>query len=196
MTDDPFEQPPGATPLRPEEKAALRVPVLNRAQLNALEATNVADGRVWAMASRRDCFVPAYMTALHRRMFGDVWKWVGKYRTHDVEMPASSHYYEVQVHVIQTFDDARAWLEYNAYDPIELAVRLHHRLVKIHPFSGGNGRCTRLIADVVIKRFGAKPLTWGSASLMETGPARDAYIAALRAADEHDLGPLLAFAQS
>jgi fido (protein-threonine AMPylation protein) len=80
--------------------------------------------------------------------------------------------------------------------PTEIAVRLHHRIVLIHPFAGGNGRCTRLLADVLMNRLGAKPLTWGGTSLQQTGPARDAYRAALKAADNHDYGPLLPFATS
>jgi Fic-DOC domain mobile mystery protein B len=195
MSDDLFAQPPDATPLRPEEIAALRVPVVSRAQLNALEAANVADGRAWAMASRRDCFVREYLSELHRRMFGAVWAWAGRYRTHEVNIGTTMPH-EIEVAVAQVFDDARAWRDYKAYEPVELAVRLHHRLVLIHPFAGGNGRCTRLMADVIVKRLGAKPLTWGAASLSETGAARAAYIEALHAADNHDLTPLLAFAVS
>ena len=75
-------------------------------------------------------------------------------------------------------------------------MRLHHRLVLIHPFVNGNGRCTRLLADVIMKRLKAEPLSWGAASLVETGEARAAYVAALREADGHNIDPLLVFAQS
>jgi hypothetical protein len=36
----------------------------------------------------------------------------------------------------------------------------------------------------------------GSANLQDAGALRRAYITALRAADNHDIGPLLAFARS
>ncbi|HEY5829833.1 MAG TPA: Fic family protein [Hyphomicrobiaceae bacterium] len=58
-------------------------------------------------------------------------------------------------------------------------MRLHHRFVLIHPFVNGNGRCTRLLADVVVKRLKAGRLTWGSAPLIEAGEARAAYTRAL-----------------
>ncbi|MEZ0304706.1 MAG: hypothetical protein ACAH24_21995 [Hyphomicrobiaceae bacterium] len=50
----------------------------------------------------------------------------------------------------------------------------------IHPFVNGNGRCTRLLADVVVKRLKAGRLTWGSAPLIEAGEARAACTRALR----------------
>src|SRR4029077_3232107 len=60
MADDLFEQPDDATPLRPEEAAALRAPVVDRRHLNEIEAGNVEAGRVWAMRSRKDCLADDY----------------------------------------------------------------------------------------------------------------------------------------
>jgi Fic-DOC domain mobile mystery protein B len=195
MTDDLFEQPDDATPLRPEEAAALRTPVVDRRQLNEIEAANVAAGRRWAMRSRKDCLADDYLCELHKRMFGDVWRWAGDYRTFDVNI-GNTPFVQVPMAVREALGDAQYWVEHDTYAPAELAVRVHHRLVLIHPFVNGNGRCTRLLADVVIKRLKADLLSWGSASLVETGKARAAYVAALREADGHNLEPLLVFAQS
>ncbi len=195
MADDLFQQPHDATPLRPEEADALRVPVVDRKQLNEIEATNVAEGRAWALRSRKDHLTDDYVRELHEHMFGNVWKWAGAYRTHDVEIGNTPHL-EVPARVRAVFDDARYWVEHATYPPDELAVRLHHRLVLIHPFVNGNGRCTRLMADIVVLRMKAEPLTWGSTSLVETGAARAAYVAALQKADAHDIEPLIVFAKS
>ena len=195
MADDLFEQPDNATPLRPEEAAALRTPVVDRRQLNEIEAANVESGRGWALRSRKDCLTADYLCELHKRMFGDVWRWAGNYRTFDVNI-GNTPFVQVPVEVRQVLDDARYWMDNGTYAPAELAVRLHHRLVLVHPFVNGNGRCTRLLADVVVKRLKAAPLSWGSVSLAETGEARAAYVAALRDADNHDLDPLVRFAQA
>lgn len=195
MADELIEQPDDATPLRPEEAAALRAPVVDRRQLNEIEAANVEAGRAWALRSRKDCLTDDYLCELHKRMFGDVWRWAGDYRTFDVNI-GNTPFVQVAVGVRQALDDARYWVDHKTYPPAELAVRLHHRLVLIHPFVNGNGRCTRLMADVVIKRLKAPPVTWGSASLIETGEARAAYVAALREADDHNIDPLVDFAQS
>lgn len=195
MADNLFEQPDNATPLRPEEVQALRVPVVDRRQLNEIEAINVAEGRVWALRSRRDHVTDGYLTELHRRMFGAVWTWAGAYRTQEVNI-GNTPPHEVPVQTRAALDDARYWAEHQTYDAHELAVRLHHRLVLIHPFVNGNGRCTRAMADVIVKCLKAKPLTWGSASLIDGGAARAAYIAALKQADDHDFEALIAFATS
>jgi Fic-DOC domain mobile mystery protein B len=96
----------------------------------------------------------------------------------------------------QVLDDVRYWIEHNSYPPDEIAVRFHHRLVSVHPFPNGNGRWSRLAADVLIIQLKGKRFTWGDADLRSAGEARTAYIAALRAADGHDLGPLVSFARS
>ena len=75
-------------------------------------------------------------------------------------------------------------------------VRLHHRLVAIHPFPNGNGRTTRLMADLLAVRLGRDPFSWGSVSLTDVSETRTQYIDALRAADSHEIRPLLEFARS
>ena len=96
----------------------------------------------------------------------------------------------------QLLDDTRTWIEYRSYPPDEIAVRFHHRLVQIHPFPNGNGRHARLMADLLVMSLGGERFSWGSANLQDAGTVRQRYIAALKAADNHDIGPLLAFARS
>ena len=193
MSDALFEQPDAATPLSAEEREGLMIPVFNRQQLNQSEAINVASGRAWVLRSRRSWSTDSFLCELHRRMFGQVWNWAGKYRTTDKnigDVPA----YRVATDVRQTLDDARYQFEKQSYEPRELAVRLHHRLVWIHPFVNGNGRCTRLMADVVVKRARAKQLTWGGQELGSPSKLRAEYLEALKAADEHNYSLLLDFA--
>ena len=52
------------------------------------------------------------------------------------------------------------------------------------------------MADLLIMQFGGERFTWGSANLQDAGEVRKRYIESLKAADNHDLGPLLAFARS
>ncbi len=93
-------------------------------------------------------------------------------------------------------DDVRYWVEKETYPPDEIAVRLHHRLVAVHPFPVGNGRTARLMADLLVERLGQEPFTWGRVGLTDVSEARRRYIAALRAADDHKITPLLEFARS
>ena len=195
MTGGLFEQAPDATPLTPEEMRDL-IPahITFRAELNAAERDNIARGQDWALARRRDLLTEAFVTSLHRRMFGDVWRWAGKFRRSERNLGIP--YYEIPVAVRQLLEDARGWVEHASYPEDEIAVRLHHRLVEIHPFPNGNGRHARMMADLLAIRLGRPRFSWGRTNLEAPGEVRRRYIEALRAADRHDAAPLVAFARS
>jgi Fic-DOC domain mobile mystery protein B len=192
---DLFEEPDDATPLTPEERREL-IPahIAYRSELNAAEQENIARAQDWALGRRRDLLTEKFIKDLHRRMLGDVWRWAGKFRT--TERNLGIPFYEIPVAVRQLLDDTKTWIEYKSYSPDEIAVRFHHRLVAIHPFPNGNGRHARLMADLLVMSLGGERLSWGSANLQDAGDVRRRYIAALQAADNHDIGPLLAFARS
>ena len=92
--------------------------------------------------------------------------------------------------------DARAQLREGVVDVDEVAARFHHRLVSVHPFANGNGRHARLATDVLLEDLGRPRFTWGAANLDREGPARAAYLDALRQADGRVYAPLLAFVRS
>ena len=127
-------------------------------------------------------------------MLGDVWRWAGRFRTS--ERNIGIDYWQIPIALRQLLDDTKAWIEYHTYPPDEIALRFHHRLVQIHPFPNGNGRHSRLVADLLVMSFGRERFSWGRESLRDAGAMRRRYIAALRAADNHDMGPLLAFARA
>ncbi|MFA5041759.1 MAG: mobile mystery protein B, partial [Bdellovibrionales bacterium] len=104
--------------------------------------------------------------------------------------------WQIETDLRKTVGDARYWIEHNTYEPDEIAVRFHHRLVVIHPFPNGNGRWSRLAADVLVAELGQPRLTWGRTNLQNADESRRFYIEALRAADNHDILPLLAFARA
>jgi Fic-DOC domain mobile mystery protein B len=195
MPDELFQEPEDATPLTPEERAGL-IPahIAYHFELNAAEQENIARGQDWALARKRDLLTEKFIKDLHARILGDVWRWAGKFRT--TERNLGIHYYEIPVAVRQLLEDAKAWVQYKTYPPFEIAVRFHHRLVQIHPFSNGNGRHSRLMADLLVMSLGDERLTWGRANLQQAGDVRRQYIEALRAADNHDYAPLLRFARS
>jgi len=193
--DDLFEQADDATPLTPEEQREL-IPahIAYRRELNEAEQENISRGQDWAFARRRNLLTEKFVTDLHKQMLGDVWRWAGKFRRSDRNLGIP--FYEISVALRQLLDEAKAWIEYKSWPPDEIAVRFHHRLVHIHPFPNGNGRHARLMADLLVMSLGGERFTWGSAELQAVGDVRGRYIAALKAADNHDIGPLLVFARS
>lgn len=192
---DLFEEPDDATPLTPEEKRDL-IPshMAYRSELNEAEEENIARGQDWAFSRRRDPLSERFIRDLHRHMLGEVWRWAGSFRTSERNLGIA--YYEIPMAVHQLLEDTRAWVEYKTYPPDEIAVRFHHRLVQIHAFPNGNGRHSRLMADILVMSFGEERFSWGSARLRDAGDVRRRYIDALQAADNHDIGPLIEFARS
>jgi Fic-DOC domain mobile mystery protein B len=193
---DIFAEPDeAATPLTPEEQQGLKLAyIATRGELNAAEQENIARGQDWAFARKRNILTEAFIIALHRRMFGDVWRWAGKFRTSARNIGID--HWQIRPELRTLLDDAGAWVANGTYPSDEIAIRLHHRLVLIHPFPNGNGRHARLIADLFIVQLGGKRFSWGSGSLHNPGELRRRYIDALHAADRHDIEALLAFARS
>lgn len=197
---DPFGAPDdGATPLEPEEREGLlQAWITQRRDLNEAEQANILKGSAWARRRRKldaaTLLTEDFARSLHKRMFGDVWRWAGTYRRTAKNIGVDA--YRLAADMPMMFDDVRFWIAHATYPPDETAVRLHHRLVALHPFPNGNGRHARLMADLLIERLGGEAFGWGRARLGDATRLRADYIAALRAADRHDIGSLLAFARS
>ena len=192
---DLFEEPDDATPLTPDERdGLLPSDITYRYELNRAEQENIARAQNWALSRRRELLSESFIRELHRRMLGDVWRWAGDFRT--TERNLGIPHYEIPMALRELLDNVTAWIQHGSYPLDEIAVRFHHRLVQIHPFANGNGRHARLMADLLVMQSGGVRLTWGSANLQQAGDVRQRYIESLKAADERDMGPLLAFARS
>ena len=194
MTDI-FAAEDGATPLTADEIQGL-IPsyITLRGELNEAEQAGIVAADGWAFSRRRDVLDERFLLGLHRRMFGSVWQWAGKFR--QTERNIGVQPWQIAVELRELLNDVRFWIEHDTYPADEIATRFHHRLVFIHPFPNGNGRHARLTADLLAVRLGQKRLTWGQGNLAAAGEVRRLYIDALRAADRHDLAPLLAFVRS
>ncbi len=183
------ERDDGQTPLDPDESEGLLLPVTTRGALNAVEADNIAEAVAW-LASRRhpadEVLSEEFVRDLHTRMLGHVWSWAGQYRRTDKNIGV--------VGVRQVLADADAWIA-SGMDADEAAVRLGHRMVVVHPFPSGNGRHSRLLSDRLAEALGRPVFSWG-ARTAAGATARERYIAALRAADQGEIAPLVAFARS
>jgi Fic-DOC domain mobile mystery protein B len=197
---DLFQEPEDATPLDPNlRKDLLQTWITNRSDLNEAEQENILKGSAWARRSRRapeaaDILTDDFVRTLHKQMFGEVWRWAGSYRETEVNIGIDSHL--VPARMPELLDTVRFWIEQKTYPPDEIAVRLHHGLTQIHGFPNGNGRHAREMADLLIERLGGDAFTWGSGSLQDTGALRAKYVNALKAADGHDMAPLMEFVRS
>jgi Fic-DOC domain mobile mystery protein B len=156
---DAFHADDDATPLTPDEREGL-IPthITLRGELNELEQNNIAEADRWAFERKRNVLDEAFLKNLHRRMLNKVWRWAGEYRQTEKNIGINPPF-RIQPETHQIIEDAKFWIENKSYPPDELAVRFHHRLVFAHPFANGNGRWSRLAADLLIVQQGGKRFT-------------------------------------
>ncbi|UVW35728.1 mobile mystery protein B [SAR92 clade bacterium H455] len=198
MTDDYsnlVDYPDGATPLDHDELDGLKFKhVSTRGELDQLEQAGITEGLKWLDKQKTpDVLSEAFVLELHKRLFGSVWKWAGTFRRTEKNIGVDP--IQVAIQLRQLLDDAKYWVEHGTYSPKELAARFHYKLVFIHPFANGNGRHARIMADAVLTKLLNEPaIDWAGGYRLEAmNERRNQYIAALRAADGHDMSALLEF---
>lgn len=195
MTDPLLPEDDGGTELSAEEREGLILSYITlRSELNEAEQANILEAEEWAFARKRDPLAERTLDALHKRMYGHVWKWAGTHRTTGKNIGIDA--YRIPTDLRQLLDDCRYWIENGTYEPDEIATRFHHRLVSIHCYPNGNGRHARLATDMFLNMMGRERFSWGARNRVDISEVRKCYIASLQAADGHDIGPLLDFVRS
>lgn len=189
----------GQTPLDEDEKEGLLIKTIaTRGELDEFEQQNIEQAVQWSLGRsfKADAvFTEDFVRALHGRMYSNVWAWASEFRKTNKNIGVDK--WQIPTELRYLLDDAKFWYANNTYSPDEISIRLKHRLVSIHCFSNGNGRHSRLMADIVIEKIFKLPVfTWGTASLVKQGDARTVYLNAIKAADKGDIQPLINFAKS
>ena len=195
MSDPLLPEADGQTPLTHEELEGL-IPshITLRGELNEAEQTNIIQAQNWAYKRNNKVLSIDFLNALHKRMFGNVWKWAGKFRTSGKNIGVDA--YKIQTELKELIDNTAHWIEHETYELDEIAAQFHHKLVYIHPYPNGNGRHSRMAADLLLRSRGHEPFSWGRKNLTSPSKTRAEYIAALRAADNHDYEKLFKFVRS
>jgi Fic-DOC domain mobile mystery protein B len=189
----------GQTPIDEEEKEGLLIPTIaTLGELDEFEQQNIEQAVQWTLGrsfKANAVFTEEFVCTVHKRMYANVWAWAGEFRKTNKNMGIDK--WQIPTELRNLLNDARYWHENKTYAPDEIAVRFKHRIVSIHCFANGNGRHSRLMADIIIEKIYKLPVfTWGSANLSSEGDARVAYLRAVKSADKDDYSHLLAFARS
>lgn len=184
----------GATPL--DDVSGLKLPKNRSYTLKEIyekEAQNIANATLKylsASPSKKEApFSYGWMMDLHKEMFGDVWEWAGQLRK--IELSIGIKAYLVPMELKKLCDDIEFWEKNKTYDVFETAARIHHRAVQIHPFQNGNGRWSRMLANIYLRQHGKMPVLWQEDLLAAENPKRDEYIKALKKADNSDYYDLI-----
>ena len=122
-------------------------------------------------------------------MFGNVWDWGGKFRQGELSIGIKA--YLVSTSLKELTDDIAYWNKHKTFDIYETATRIHHRTVQIHPFQNGNGRWSRMLANIYLRQNGSMPVKWQEDLLSSENPKKDEYIKALKMADNRNYKALI-----
>lgn len=189
----------GQTPLEEEERAGLLIPTIaTREELDAFEQNNIEEAMQRVL--NRPVLAEVLLTEkfichLHKQMFGDVWAWAGKFRKTDKNLGVDK--WQIATTLKTLCNDTLFWIQNDTFAPDEVALRFKHSIVSIHCFANGNGRHSRLMADLIIHKLYDKPLfSWGAADLKQESTARSNYLEAIKAADNGNFELLLRFARN
>ncbi|MFD2840876.1 Fic family protein [Populibacterium corticicola] len=152
----------GETPITPDEASAL-TPLArrifgdqpNKAELFEAEQaiadevsialqSQIADGKL----ALEDLLDDAFLRELHAKLYGDLWTWAGVYRRRESSIgidPAN-----IAAEMRAGFGNIKyRWEHAKDWSARELGIAIHAETVRIHGFVDGNGRATRLLADLV-----------------------------------------------
>lgn len=89
-----------------------------------------------------------FVRELHRHLYGDIWTWAGVFRTRELNIGVAPEHIAVELR--GSMDGIRhRWRHTTDWTPRQLGIAVHADTVRIHPFTDGNGRTTRLLADLV-----------------------------------------------
>jgi fido (protein-threonine AMPylation protein) len=140
--------------LRPEAREALGEPVskaaiydleqLAQERLTELLLQRVLDGDLRLHELLADYF----LRSLHKQLYSAIWTWSGAFRKRELNIGVAPDRIAVE---LRGSLDSILWRWNNTEDwsPRELGIAAHAETVRIHPFTDGNGRTTRLLADLV-----------------------------------------------
>jgi Fic-DOC domain mobile mystery protein B len=189
----------GQTPLDEDEKEGLKIKTITtQGELDELEQLNIEKAVEWTIHANlkpNKILTEKFVKDLHKRMYGDLWKWAGEFRR--TEKNIGIPWIQIGVELKSLLDDTKYWIENKTYSPEEIAIRFKHRIVSIHCFPNGNGRHSRMMADIIMESIFKKEIfTWHQSNMVRADETRKEYINSLKEADNENINPLIEFAKN
>lgn len=185
--------PPHATPI--DDISGLKISgIQTYKELSNQETETIFKARKKYFRNKPQVFLfsEGFILKIHKDMLGAVWDWAGCFRKTQTNVGVKP--FLISVELKKLVDDYLFWSE-KAWNPIEMAARIHHRLTFIHPFENGNGRHARFVSDLFLHHRDLHVPNWPKEVSEET-PLREAYIQALKRADQGDYSVLEAYLMS
>lgn len=189
----------GQTPLEEEEKEGLKIKsITTHVELDEFEQLNIEKAVEWTIHTSlkpENILTEKFIKNLHKKMYGDVWKWAGEFRR--TEKNIGIPWTIIGLELKKLLDDTNYWINNKTFSPEEIAIRFKHRIVSIHCFPNGNGRHSRMMADIIMESiFGQEIFSWHQSNMVRANKIRREYIRALKEADNGNIKELIEFAKN
>lgn len=121
-----------------------------------------------------------FIRNLHRALYGEIWTWAGVFRRHEINLGVAPEL--IHTEITSSLDTLNfRWRNTADWTPHEFGIGVHAEILRIHPFADGNGRTSRLVADLI---FLATQDT-ESLYLYDWLMAKARYVSLLREYDRH-----------
>lgn len=189
----------GQTPLDEDEKEGLLIKTITtHGELDEYEQLNIEKAIKWTLTRKfkvDQVLSEEFIKTLHKKMLGDVWSWAGEFRK--TEKNIGVPWINIGTELKVLLDDTKYWIKNKSYSNEEIAIRFKYRLVNIHCFANGNGRHSRIMADIIMESiFAEAPFSWNQSNIVKADQIRKNYINALHDADNGNIKPLINFAKN
>jgi len=189
----------GQTPLNEEEKEGLLIKsITTQGELDEHEQLNIEKAVQWIMGlklKKDRILTEDFIKALHKQMLGKVWRWAGEFRRSEKNIGVK--WINISIALRTLLDDTNFWIENETFPPDEIAICFKHRLVNIHCFPNGNGRHSRIMADIIIESIFEKNIfPWNNSNMVKANETRAEYIRSIREADKGNIEHLIDFART
>jgi len=186
------------TPINDDEKESLVIKsITTQGELDELEQLNIEKAIEWIIQTTfksNQILTEDFIKLVHKKMFSNVWKWAGEFRKSEKNIGVD--WIKIGIELKYLIDDTKYWIENKTHEPDEIAIRFKHRLVNIHCFPNGNGRHSRIMADIIIESiFNKEVFTWNHSNMVKADEIRKKYITAIRNGDNGNIEPLIEFAR-
>ncbi|EJL62829.1 mobile mystery protein B [Flavobacterium sp. CF136] len=189
----------GQTPLNDDEKEGILIKsITTHGELDEHEQLNIEKAIEWVIGLKLEkerILTEEFIKTLHKKMLGKVWRWAGEFRRSEKNIGVK--WINIGIDLRTLLDDTKFWIENKTFPPDEIAIRFKHRLVNIHCFPNGNGRHSRIMADIIIESvFGETIFTWNHSNMVKANETRAEYIKSIREADKGNIKRLINFART
>lgn len=183
VTNFLFKARDGQTPLPKELQKDLKIKnIQTLGELDQFEEENIAEGIFWLERSKLPPLNYSFIIKLHRKLFGNVWKWAGQIRNHELNNPDFTRPQQIRTELSKLISDSEFWFSFNTYPKNEIIARIHERLLTIHPFANGNGRWSRILTEYICLYYKIDTPTWNERNKKSPKKRRSQYIEAIELA--------------